>query len=175
MLVLRIPSKKELGFTIVELLVVIVVLAILAAITIVAYNGIQDRAKAAQAMSGAEQYIHALQVYAADKGAYPITTNIACFDGTIACHTSANLTASTALLNGLKLYASGIPITMPYNTTLFTNASTTDAGGGTYNGYYILFSIPVSQTCPGGVSGMTYLNTSVSGAVRSCRYAMPTP
>ena len=33
------------GFTIVELLIVIVVIAILAAISIVAYNGIQDRAR----------------------------------------------------------------------------------------------------------------------------------
>ena len=36
---------KHSGFTIVELLIVIVVIAILAAITIVAYTGIQDRAK----------------------------------------------------------------------------------------------------------------------------------
>ena len=34
------------GFTIVELLIVIVVIAILAAITIVAFNGIQERARA---------------------------------------------------------------------------------------------------------------------------------
>lgn len=36
--------KRQIGFTIVELLIVIVVIAILAAITIVAYNGIQNRA-----------------------------------------------------------------------------------------------------------------------------------
>lgn len=36
--------KKRDGFTIVELLIVIVVIGILAAITIVAYNGIQNRA-----------------------------------------------------------------------------------------------------------------------------------
>jgi prepilin-type N-terminal cleavage/methylation domain-containing protein len=40
-------QSKARGFTIVELLIVIVVIAILAAITIVAYNGIQSRAVAA--------------------------------------------------------------------------------------------------------------------------------
>lgn len=39
--------KQYAGFTIVELLIVIVVISILAAITVVAYNGIQARAKAA--------------------------------------------------------------------------------------------------------------------------------
>lgn len=38
-------QHKQYGFTIVELLIVIVVIGILAAITIVAYNGIQDRAR----------------------------------------------------------------------------------------------------------------------------------
>ena len=36
--------KRQTGFTIVELLIVIVVIGILAAITVVAYNGIQERA-----------------------------------------------------------------------------------------------------------------------------------
>lgn len=38
-------GKNKTGFTIVELLIVVVVIAILAAITIVAYNGIQSRAQ----------------------------------------------------------------------------------------------------------------------------------
>jgi prepilin-type N-terminal cleavage/methylation domain-containing protein len=38
-------QRKDSGFTIVELLIVIVVIAILATISIVAYTGIQNRAK----------------------------------------------------------------------------------------------------------------------------------
>ena len=47
--------SRQRGFTIVELLIVVVVIAILAAITIVAYNGISNRAKASAAQSMASQ------------------------------------------------------------------------------------------------------------------------
>ena len=47
-------KHKQSGFTIVELLIVIVVIAILAAISIVAYNGIQARSNTAAAESAAD-------------------------------------------------------------------------------------------------------------------------
>lgn len=64
---------KQKGFTIVELLIVIVVIAILAAITIVAYNGIQNRAKASALASTLQQTVTWLSVKKADSGgvAYP--------------------------------------------------------------------------------------------------------
>ena len=48
-------AQTSRGFTIVELLIVVVVIAILAAITIVAFNGIQQRAKDSAAQSTASQ------------------------------------------------------------------------------------------------------------------------
>lgn len=53
-------TGRQHGFTIVELLIVIVVIAILAAITIVAYNGIQARAQDSVIKQGAEHFAKAL-------------------------------------------------------------------------------------------------------------------
>lgn len=60
------------GFTIVELLIVIVVIAILAAITIVAYNGIQERARASSVASALNQANKKIAVWQVDNpGQYP--------------------------------------------------------------------------------------------------------
>lgn len=56
------------GFTIVELLIVIVVIGILAAITIVAYNGIQDRARASSVVTGFKNIDKAFRLMAIDQG-----------------------------------------------------------------------------------------------------------
>jgi prepilin-type N-terminal cleavage/methylation domain-containing protein len=58
--------QKQKGFTIVELLIVIVVIGILAAITIVAYNGIQERARASSVSSALSQAAKKLAVYQVD-------------------------------------------------------------------------------------------------------------
>ncbi len=62
------------GFTIVELLIVIVVIGILAAITIVAYNGIQGRARVAAVTSALTQAEKKFGTYQVDSpNAYPAT------------------------------------------------------------------------------------------------------
>lgn len=52
------------GFTIVELLIVVVVIAILASIVIVSYNGISDRAKISAITSAVEQAFKKVSLYA---------------------------------------------------------------------------------------------------------------
>jgi type II secretion system protein G len=64
-------TTTQRGFTIVELLIVIVVIGILAAITIVAYNGIQSRARDTARTSGINGVQKALELYRVDNGAYP--------------------------------------------------------------------------------------------------------
>jgi len=68
----RTPSSNK-GFTIVELLIVIVVIAILAAITVVAYNGIQNSAKNTATQSAVKQVQKLVEAYAAKTGSYPST------------------------------------------------------------------------------------------------------
>lgn len=56
------------GFTIVELLVVIVVIGILASVTVVAYNGIQQRARFLQQTTEVDKIGRAIQLWTADNG-----------------------------------------------------------------------------------------------------------
>jgi prepilin-type N-terminal cleavage/methylation domain-containing protein len=69
----RCSKQEQTGFTIVELLIVIVVIGILAAITVVAYNGVQARANDVHRESDIENVVKLVQNYYAINGAYPST------------------------------------------------------------------------------------------------------
>lgn len=64
-------KQTQPGFTIVELLIVIVIIGILAAITTVAYNGIQQRARDSKRLQDVASIQKVLAIYKASTGSYP--------------------------------------------------------------------------------------------------------
>lgn len=68
------------GFTIVEISVVIVIIAILAAITLTVYSSVTDRANNDQTIAAVTQYVKALKTYAADNGGngFPVDIKYPC-------------------------------------------------------------------------------------------------
>ena len=64
-------QNRHRGFTIVELMVVIVVIAILAAITVVSYGGVRDKAEKSAMIDTANAYVKAIEMYKVKNRKYP--------------------------------------------------------------------------------------------------------
>ena len=105
---------KSKGFTIVELLIVIVVIAILAAITIVAYNGIQQRAHTSSAKTAASSLRKKIEAYAAFNNAYPTFYSTA---GTIT-NTLNNIADTSLTGTGIALKGSALTSAPSTDSTL---------------------------------------------------------
>lgn len=163
------------GFTLVELLIVIVVIGILATIAVVAYNGAQNRAYAAAATSVRSSYARMLKLYKADKGRYPIVAA----DGQTVClgsasdyvaksgfaanqcrysdYSTATASLDTAISTELRAYASLPAVNWPSATETYSGT-----GVDYYRGifYYsgtlanqgrtawLWFYLPGQHTCP---------------------------
>ncbi len=69
-------KNKQSGFTIVELLIVIVVIAVLASITVAVFNGIQGKAKFTKINSELLAVRKSIEMYHAENGTYPPTGTI---------------------------------------------------------------------------------------------------
>ena len=73
----RTNSKKSLGgFTIVELLIVIIIIGILAALVIVTYRGIQQKARDTERKTDINALHGQLEAYSAETGKYPTLANV---------------------------------------------------------------------------------------------------
>lgn len=68
------------AFTIVELLIVIVVIAVLAAITVVSYNGITSRAKNTTVVTATGNALNLMMLYRSQYNTWPIESQTAAYD-----------------------------------------------------------------------------------------------
>src|SRR4051812_15151276 len=69
-------KKRQSGFTIVELLIVIVVIGILAALVITTYSGIQAKARNSKRQTDVQAVQTQLEAYFAQNGHYPSLTDM---------------------------------------------------------------------------------------------------
>jgi len=141
------------GFTIVELLIVIVVIGILAAITIVAFNGVQDRAKASAAQAAATQASKRILTYAIE--------NFDVYPAAAGSNGTDNLAALGISSSGDTTYQ----YTSNNTTSPKTYCLTATKGN---KSYYVsnANTNPTSGACPGqgvgGVAAITNLHVNPS-------------
>lgn len=120
---------KKRGFTIVELLIVIVIIAILAAITIVAYNGITTRSKASAIAADLKSIEKALNLYKQTVGldTWPNDSDATYLTGTSNPSIGAIITAQPVL-------RSYLPKAPTVDGIGASNIYQFDNDGDTYNG-----------------------------------------
>lgn len=132
-------KQKEGGFTIVELLIVIVIIGILAALVIVAYTGITNRANATKAKTNAQAIQKKAEaIYANNGSTYPITVAGATgFTGDV-----GSLPAGVSLLTGAGALSGS-------NGTTTVEYQFCDAGQGYQVWYWDYSATPAARTSAG--------------------------
>ena len=178
-------TQKRTGFTIVELLIVIVVIGILAAITIVAYNGIQVRAESNKNIAQARAFVTAFKLLELDEtlpsgplclgdpAVYGGTSGTCSFNGSTG-------TVDTALNDKLAERGASKTTTM---------SSKWNSGGLYYHGGWfgdwrvLIYGVDVGQDCGLGnvlstpwnemtLSGAGYTDRPPSGTTTVCYIAL---
>ena len=168
-------GKTKSGFTIVELLIVIVVIAILAAITIVAYNGVQQRTRNTQTQMAMASYAKAMILYGQDKGSYPTPAFFTClgdeYTVTTKCDASADLTQTATLYNLIKPYMNSGTQPRPALTDVNGRRGGFFHNNGTT--YYLFFMQEGVNVCPAINGTSRELGDSVVTGGIWCRASLP--
>ena len=145
------------GFTIVELLIVIVVIALLAAITVVAFNGVQQRARASAVSSSLATSKKKLELYKAENGTYPLTGNLT------AAGVNDGDTSFQYTSNGTTFCVTGTNGTISYRVTETTGPTSGGCAGHGQGGVAAIKNLALDPRA----SGSSWLSPIVPNVTRS--------
>jgi len=176
------------GFTIVELLIVIVVIGILAAITIVAFNGIQQRAENNKTVSAVGQYAKAIKIYATNDagGLFPVAgypclgphatpanrcANV--IDSTNVCNGAGGATTNASFDAAMRTVISSIPSpssqSMNCNGRMYGGAWYNSSDGSTAS---ITYYLKGNVACP-DIGGLRQISRFQSDDTTACSTSIP--
>lgn len=141
------------GFTLTEILIVVAVIGILAAISIPTYLGVQKRGSRAEAVSNLQNLRLLIEQYYAENGCYYKT-------GATPVCTNATLSGTTAIrvfLPGFRPLDKDNPVNYATEETAYTYSITTDSTG-TGGGVASCFTATATGKAGTNVSGDTGAN-----------------
>ena len=152
-------KTKAQGFTIVELLIVVVVIAILAAITIVSYNGITARANTSKAQANAAAVQKKAEAFNADNSTNsPLQAGNGNYPATAAIFNALASNAVGSLPSGITLQSlSAVTATgTTGNATTFSTASTSAGAPTSSNGGTVLQYVACAPTAANNAAADGY-------------------
>jgi len=177
-------KRQQNGFTIVELLIVIVVIGILAAISTVAFNGIQTRAENTKTLTALRTYGQALATFKSDNGRYPITPVVSCFGdrstnnpcgstptGTVTDATCYNLASYTTQSNFTTDMKSILGENLPQTSSQKMKCSNGEATGALYyspDGAAVIVYYFLRGNQPCNANGFTQASRAVVNDTTFC-------
>ena len=184
-------SSKQQAFTIVELLIVIVVIAILAAISIAAYTNIQQRAKNTAIINAASQSLKMIQAYIAANGTYPLKGN-ACITVESGCSMAGTVVSMNSTFNTnmatVGTLSKSVPVEGNHFGLMYLYSSLTTFNSESQPAYLRYYLFGTSQPCrvPGvmawlssdtyGLASSNWTNSNVDGTGKTeCRITIPGP
>jgi len=124
--------KKEKGFTLVELMIVIIILAVLTGIAIPSYMALRNRARESATEAEMKNIATALELYMADIEKYPATLTITAYMDPVPANDAWGKTyvyAQTGSGTGYTLTSYGVDgATAGDDDIVFTNGQMTSTG-----------------------------------------------
>jgi len=157
-------NQDNKGFTIVELLIVIVVIGILATITIVAFNGITSKAQETSVKHDMRNIAKQVEVFRTEDGRYPTSTKLTELGIKVNKQTYGVNPTGATIFYCVDSAGTVFSIVARVKSTTLTQYLSTTGQTSTYSGSATAPQLCLDSGVPGTTSTVTYTAFTENGA-----------